>query len=314
MLSNTLISNRFIQNNLVKDSYRILYNYTILSNKSLEYHLSNITKTFYALENSKEFLTFYNDIVEGNWTNKMNSYIKFNDYIQNVYYENYEALDSIYIHFNNPNISIYQRHDLAKKVDFDFDSWYEKYSMNNLGLYQWAISYNNPVFLTNEVVETVTLFKLFGDKNTDMQGILMFNIRREVFDDILKQNNLYKDGYFFIINHDKILNFNNNSANYNLSDKAYSHIYKREEGAFQISGDRNLAIVHTLLKPQNWHLCYIVPENILTSNYQDLVLVNFIISIILLVVAILFIYLIVKKTTSQINLLMERAESIKWKL
>lgn len=310
MMTNTWVTNGFIKRNLETDSYKILYNYTTLSKQALEDRIEDVTNTFHAVENSPAFMKFYTELAKGDWNNRMQSYIQLNDFLLNTYYANYEALDSIFITFQNRDVTIYQRHELFQNIDYNFDDWYEKYPPLPNQSYQWAITYSNPVFTSQDIHETITLFKYIGDDHASPQGIIMFNINKSYFDEILKDNSLYEEGYFFLLNTDQIISFNDSSKSFDIMDEAYKHIYSKDEGGFLIEGQRNLSIVYTLLEPMEWKLCYIAPEELLTRDYHQIVRINYSILILLLLPAIFLLFLIIRRTTAHIYRLIKQAEAM----
>lgn len=306
----TIISYTFTHKRLIKEAYKNLYNYADLSSKALEDRLGIITNTFHGLENSPEFMSFYNDVSQGNWTNKMTSYIHLNNFITNTYYENYDYIDSIFISIKEPDISVFKRHELFTDITFDYDSWWNTYEKDT-NHYQWSYNTFDPVFKTATPVGTITLFRFIGDRLSHTQGAILFNIKQNQFNDILLRNSLYDGGYFFIMDKKgQVLSFNQQSESYNISQEARHKIMAQKNGAIRIQNQEDLALVYTTLKGVNWNLCYVVKEDVLFKNYKDLLYINYTMILLILVPAIFMSIIIIRKINKHIHKLMDQAESL----
>lgn len=271
----------------------------------LDNRLSEIFEKLYTLENDKKILSIISkfDRNSGN-QNQISDLLVMNDVLENLYASNYSMLDSIFVYFNNGRFVVHKGKMQNEKIIFDFNSWQSKYTGNKLGYY-WLNLHRNSIYESSRVNEVYSVFKLIGNQDTKVNGIILFNLNKKFFENILSNPEISENGYLALVSEDEVTVFKDVDAKYTMDGTVLNYLRDTNKVSGQITfqkyGGVKMNVVYTSLKMNKWKIVAVFPNEDIVHNLKDIKLYMALLLLGLILVAIILSNQIARYITNPIT-------------
>lgn len=271
----------------------------------LDNRLSEIFDKLYILENDKKILSIVSkfDRDSGN-QNQISDWLVMNDVLDNLYASNYSMLDSIFVYFNNGRFVVHKGKMQNEKIIFDFNSWQSKYTGNKLGYY-WLNLHRNIIYESASANEVYSVFKLIGKQGTKVNGIILFNLNKKFFENILSNPEISKNGYLALVSEDSVSVFKDVDTKYTMDGTVLNCLRdtKKVSGQFTFRkyGGVEMNVIYTTLKMNKWKIAAVFPKEDIVRNLIKIKLYMALLLMGLILVAIILSNLIAHYITNPIT-------------
>ena len=199
------------------------------------------------------------------------SYNDFDDIIQihnrfeDIYRKYFQMIDSIYVNFNNGREFKFQKdYIVPKKVGVDLKEWMEKYNWSESGYY-WLNIHEDEVFDTVDKRNVLSVFRMIGKNDSEINGMILINLRSEYFLKIMNNINVSPNGYMLLVSREGIFASRDSSQEFDIGPEGTELLKNNigNKGSFYVEGkDGNkMFIVFNTLQINNWVLAAVVPED-----------------------------------------------------
>ena len=128
-------------------------------------------------------------------TMKPQYYITAESNLSQVYSNYYSMIDSILMYFNDGLFTLQKRDYITEDINFSFNEWRGKYN-NKEGDFYWVNLHADEIFKYHRNKNrVVSIFNLIGDTDSQLRGIILFNLRESFFSNILENVEISENGY-----------------------------------------------------------------------------------------------------------------------
>lgn len=251
----------------------------------LDNRLYDIFEQFVALENDSNILKVESKLSEGETVDLSSDiYLNTDTNLNRIYSSYGSIISSIIVYMNNGRFFLCKSNYVLSKIDFSFDDYAKTYGKSG---YHWVNLKEKSVLLDKkEEYDGGSLFKLIGDENSNLKGILLFNLRADFFKNILDNPQISENGYLGLVTDEGVMCFKNVKDKYQMNEDVINRLRlaKMKQGNFKFkaaSGENMIAVYNTI-KLNNWRLVAVLPEKEIISKanyikYITIVLVIFLI-------------------------------------
>ncbi len=274
----------------IRDNAYFLLNDTVhQTNTFINEKLSEIFDQLIVIENSSSFNNILRaDSVLNNENNKYENIIEISKMFNSVYDRYYKIIDSIYLKLNDGKIYKIIRNSILTDDEINLAEWVNTYSWNAKGYY-WLNDHKDNVLTTIDTRNVISVFKIIGDSNSRVNGILMINLKSNYFLDILNNSRISTNGYIALMSSDSILSSKDISDSYSIGKNGYDYLIENMgiQGSFDIinnSGEKML-VIYDSLEINKWVVAAIVPYRDIYQNVNKLRIIIPIITILLIFIS-----------------------------
>ena len=238
--------------------------------------------------------------------NYAEDYINLNACFESFYNQMYPMVDSIYFQTNTGVSTYLLPKTVLRKIDFDFDEYFSKYANNSEFL--WESIHTDTIFRTAAEREVLTLYYIFGNSNSEVQGFLAVNLRADYFRELISDISIGENSYTVLLSSNGSLFSIEMQTPYMLPDKEWENLATRklEKNTRNIifaknrSGQRVLLTVNEL--SQNaWRLVSVSLEHDVLGNIITLTYVSVAICVVLSVLLVILSAYLARRFTQPIN-------------
>jgi two-component system sensor histidine kinase YesM len=273
----------------------------------LDFNLSTVFRNVFAIKNEPYFRRLLMNSYENAWQNNYaEDYINLNACFESFYNQLYPMVDSIYFQ-TNTGVSIYLLpKTILRKIDFDFDEYFSKYA--NGSEFHWESIHTDTIFHTAAEREVLTLYYIFGNKNSEVQGFLAVNLRADYFREIISNISIGENSYTVLLSPNGSLFSTETQAPYMLPDTEWEKLAARklEKNTRNIIfaknriGQRVLLTVNELSQ-SSWRLVSVSLEHDVLGNIITLTYVSAAICVVLSVLLVILSTYLARRFTQPIN-------------
>jgi two-component system sensor histidine kinase YesM len=239
---------------------------TVAQTKSyLDNRLLSIFEQLIVIQNDIDTLSMMRRLdTEENGNFSPEDYVKMMRNIEKVYSGYYTMLDSIFINFNDGKVQLYKKDDLVKKVDFSYLEWRRKFRGNPMDCY-WTHLNTSPILRSlHQSERVVALFKLYGDRNTQIKGIILFALRESFFRDVLDKVKISNNGSLILLSREGMMSFKEIAPQYRINEvKLWELTRGSDSGTITIKSrqGRKTTVIFNTLQANHWKIAAVFPVN-----------------------------------------------------
>lgn len=273
VLCNTVISFLISEKQIQQNAYLNITDTVAQTQIFLDNRLSDIFEKLYTLENNNKILSIVSRYGQnsGDETHIPDLMIM-NDVLENLYSANYSILDSIFVYFNNGRFVVHKGRMQNEKILFDFNAWSSMYSKNKFG-YTWLNLHPNGIYEIGKANDVFSVFKIIGNPNTKVNGMILFNFNKKFFENILSNPRISENGYLSIISEDGVSVFKDVDAKYSMDHTVLDFLRDPNKISgqitFQKAGGVEMNVIYTTLKTNKWKLAAVFPKEDIVHNLRD---------------------------------------------
>ncbi|MBA4493344.1 sensor histidine kinase [Paenactinomyces guangxiensis] len=305
-----MVSYLLAASQLEENTYKSV-NDTVFQTKSyLENRLSDIFEELVVLSNHPDTLSL---IAKDPNRISPEDYIKM-DHLMDTISSNNPIIESVLIHLHDGKFVLSNHQDFRAKISFSYGEYRDKYNGSPQDYY-WRNLHPDDVFHSSgEKNEVVSVFKLIGRKGSKANGILLFNLRRDFFNEVLDDSLLGENGYFVLVNEDGLMAFKTVDREYWMNDEVlkYMQEIKTEKGQFDFEkpSGKKIIVIYDTLGVNKWKIAAVFPEEDILEKVNYIKFVTLLVIIVLMIVAIFLASLIAKFITRPISYLVSNMKKI----
>lgn len=192
-------------------------------------------------------------------------YIRMDRNLERIFSSYYSILDSILVYFNNGRLTLSKKDYLSSRILFDYNQWRSAFQ-GNRSEYYWRNVDDNDVFQSLDTKNRIaSVFKLFGNEQSSLTGIILFNLREDFFANILQNAKISENGFLALINQDGMVNFKTVPQRYQINDWALEMLINQEEPSGRLSirnaAGKKIILIYDTLPINRWKLAAVFPED-----------------------------------------------------
>lgn len=309
-----LISSSIAEDQIRENAYTSI-NDTVSQTKSyLDNRISDIFEQFVALEDDSYLLYVKNNLAaKGQVRFNTDDFVSFNKNMERIYSSYHSILNSLLICFNDGKFVFYKNENLPTQTDFMFEDWKEKYPRP---IYYWRNLHEEDVFMNQKGNRrVVTLFKLLGDVNSNLNGIILFNLNEAFFKSVLENPKISENGYLTLLNSDGIMYFKNIDAKYRISEDDINNLSMTDslQGSFRFtsSGGEKMMVIYNTMKINHWKIAAIFPEQEILNKANYIKYITFGLLVFLITIGISISNFLAKIVSRPITALTSKVKKVK---
>jgi two-component system, sensor histidine kinase YesM len=256
-------------------------NDTIFQTKNyLDNMLTDVFQQLVSLSNDPRILS----LVDKEETEiKPESYVEIDNNLKLIYSRYNIILESVLVNHKQNNFLLYHS-SYNSNPTINYEEYFTKYNSNKEGFY-WRNIHQDQVF--NKDNKVMSMFRLIEKKQSSSQGIVLFNLRAEFFEQVLNKSLIGENGYLTLISPDGIYESKMVKKNYKLDKTTLQSIQNLNEdhGKFSYENDagEEMIVVYNTLTANNWKIAAVIPQSEILKK------VNYIKDFTILVVVLLII-------------------------
>jgi len=241
-------------------------------------------------------------------------YISAENNLSRVYSNYYSVIDSILMYFNDGRFTLQKRDYITEDINFSFDVWRQKYNDGDRDFY-WLNLHQDDIFKYHRNKNrVVSIFNLIGDNDSQLRGIILFNLRESFFSSILENVEISQNGCLALISEDGIMLFKDVEDKYTLDENNLEWLVKAEDNSgrqkFSNSFGTKMMVVYDTLDTNGWKLAAVFPENELTQTIGFIKYTSVIIMILLLFVSVVLSNMLARIVTEPLSQLTRKVKIV----
>ena len=192
-------------------------------------------------------------------------YIRMDRNLERIFSSHYSILDSILVYFNNGRLILSKKDYMSSRILFDYNQWRSAFQ-GNRSEYYWRNVHDNDVFQSLDTKNRIaSVFKLYGNEQSSLNGIILFNLREDFVENILQNAKISENGFLALINQDGMVNFKTVPKRYQIDDRIRKMLLDREEPSGRLSIRNNagekMMLIYDTLPINRWKLAAVFPED-----------------------------------------------------
>ncbi len=196
--------------------------------------------------------------------NDYDDIIQINNRFEDVFRKYFQIIDSIYINFNNEReFKLQKDYIVARRVGIDLNDWKARYADGDAGYY-WLNLHEDTVFDTVDRRNVLSVFKMIGSRDTEINGVILINLRSEYFLNILNNVRVSPNGYLLLVSPEGAMYSKNMHGSFTIGEEGMAILRDNvgNSGSFNVQrkdGEKMFVVFNTL-QVNNWILAAVVPE------------------------------------------------------
>lgn len=216
-------------------------------------------------------------------------YINIDEEIDTIYLRNSEIIESILVDMNDGEFSFFRSPHEVRNTSFSYDSYFRDYQGSKEGYY-WRNIHPDEVF--EQGSEVLTLFKLFGTKESESKGIILFNLKSVFLKQILNQQLMDQEGYITLISPEGNIHSKQINEKYQIDQDQWLELYELADksGEYKLKSNQgeDLIISYDTIAINNWKIAAVIPQTELNSKVDSIKYITLVLILTLIVLAIFF--------------------------
>lgn len=204
-----------------------------------------------------------------------------------IYHAHYQMVDSIYVSFNNGRSFDLQKDYIPRRVGIPLAEWVARYQYSERGYY-WLNSHRDTVIETVEPRNVLSVFKIVGSPQSEVNGVALLNLREKYFLDIMRNVEISPNGQLALISPDGVLLSKNTEPKYRVSPDFLSALAERSGGSGSLplksDGGQDMIVMFDTVSINGWIIAAVVPEKDILQNADKIKDITLLIVLLILAV------------------------------
>ncbi|OXM86955.1 sensor histidine kinase [Paenibacillus rigui] len=300
---------------LEKNAYYLLNDTVEQTGTFLEDKFLTIFEQLVLIENNNSFRNILGNTSQAVDQQRYDDIINLQKQFEESYQNHFQMIDSIFVTFNNGRSFNLQKDFVPRHVGINLKEWIAYYARSgNTTGYYWLNQHVDHVFETVETRRVVSLFKIIGNPQSEVNGVALINMRESYILNILRNVKVSPNGVLALISPDGVMYSKPLAGEYAISDSIIHNIQQSAEaqGSLQeySTDNKPMMIRYTTLSLNQWKLAAIVPESDILSNASQIKSITFSIVLLILVVFSVVATLFASSLTNPIRFLSKQVKSV----
>ncbi len=242
-------------------------------------------------------------------------YIRMDSNLERIFSSHYSILDSILVYFNNGRLILSKKDYMSSRISFDYSEWRSEFRGNRTEYY-WRNLHQNDVFQSPDTQNRiVSVFKLYGDEQSSLHGIILFNLQEDFFRNILQNAKISENGCLTLITPDSIVNFKAVPERYRIDSRIHKNLLEQEEPSGRLSirnaAGEKMMLIYDTLPINRWKLAAVFPEKDILNIAGFIKKITLAVMFLLILVAVFLSNLLAQIVTRPLSVLTEKVKRVK---
>lgn len=231
----------------------------------MDSRMSDILERMQYIENSSELTSLAMTMAKDRKESSLaDYYILLRQKIDNQFVTSGSYLDSVIIDFNDGAFRLYKKDDIFNNICFQYEDW----NTQNTGVYQWRFLHDDTIFPKYEIEgeksqKVFSLYRLYGREGENGQGTIVFNIKEDIFQDVLDIIKNEENSYMALIDDGQYLCYKQIENDYQISEETLRYLQEEEDKPSGVlikstTGEEIMAYTRHL-KSNDWVVVAFIP-------------------------------------------------------
>ncbi|WP_438446043.1 sensor histidine kinase [Gorillibacterium sp. sgz5001074] len=180
-----------------------------------------------------------------------------------IYLAHYQMVDSIFVAFNNGRSFHLQKDYIPRKVGVDLADWVDRYQSNERGYY-WLNGHQDRVIDTVESRDVLSVFKIIGTPRSEVNGLVLLNMRQQYFLDIMRNVKVSPNGHLALVSPDGVLLSKEPDEKYRVGGDVLQGLTQRSgpsgELAVRSGTGESMTVMYNTIPINGWVIAAVVPD------------------------------------------------------
>lgn len=218
---------------------------------------------------------------------KFTDIIKVNSYFNDLYYDNYPIIDSLYFCTQNGLEIKRLPDDVPRRIGINLSDWLRKYHYSDQGYY-WLNKHDDTVFQTVNERPVISTFYDVGRAGASVGGLVIFNMNCSYFMDLLTNIKVSSHGYILMISKDGVIKSKSTGIETQVKPEDLLKLKERlGTSGYMIVRSKTgqkLVLMYDSIKINKWMLAAVVPMKDILKDADNIKYISLVIILILLFV------------------------------
>jgi two-component system, sensor histidine kinase YesM len=238
-------------------------------------------------------------------------YIEMNNKLKMIHLNFNSIIESIFVDMHEGKFTIFRSDYRMKFKQFPYKEYAKQYQGSKEGFY-WHNEHIDDIFASE--AEVVSVFKLIGTDSSEANGVLLFNLRTDFFENVLNKSLIGEHGFLTLVSPDGTFNSKAVPEEYRLDSKEvqYLETLQEEKGRyeFQNADGKKMTIIYDTIGVNKWKVAAVFPTDEILKKANYIKYVTLIVILILTVIAILIANFFAKYITNPVSALVQQTKQI----
>lgn len=279
----------------------------------LDNRMYEVFEQFVALENDSDLRQLMNVLrKEGKVGYNNIYYVNLDKTVRRILSSHGSIVDSIYLDFNDGDFQMQRDSWVPSDINFNYDIWKEKYPEEKH--YWMNVLNDNPEDINASEDVGVMLFRLIQSEDNKLKGIIVFNLKKEFFKNILQSPKISDNGFLSIVTDEDYMVFKELDKTYGLTDKDIDYLLNTNSlsGDFIVKEESGLekVIVYNTLNLTQWKLAVFFPKEEFLEGIKKVKYITMSMTIAMSFFAILLSIIVAKVLAHPIGTLIKKVKRV----
>ncbi|MCM3728055.1 sensor histidine kinase [Neobacillus cucumis] len=302
------ISYQLAVTQLEENAYKSVDDTVFQTKAYLENRLYDIFEQLVAFSNNPKTL----DIIDSESSDiNAQDYIEMNNLLRSIHLNFDSIIDSILVDMHNGEFTLYQSDYRMRFNHFPYKEYAEVYKGNKEGFY-WHNEHPDDIFASK--ADVVSVFKLIGTDSSKVNGVLLFNLRRDFFENVFNKSLIGEHGFLTLVSPEGTFNSKAVAEQYRLSSKEikYLQTLQEEKGKYEFKNadGKNMTIIFDTIGVNKWKVAAVFPTDEILKKANYIKYVTLIVILVLTAVAVLIANFFSKYITNPVSALVSQTKQI----
>jgi len=278
-------------NQLRKNAYSLLNDTLLQTNVILNNEFINVLDQLETITGSDAFKNLMTEKVHPDQKTTDAHYydvIAIHNLFNDIYNRNFQVIDSIYMNLNNGREFSLMPNMVPQKMGVDLNAWMRDYS-DTSDRYYWKNDHIDHVFDTVDHRDVMSSFKIIGNKNSPVNGLLIMNLKTDYFVNQIQNVKISPHGLLALVSTDKAIFSKKVKENNDIGTDGLNFLRRNSgnNGIFNIKSKNGekLFVVFNTISANHWVLAAIVPESDIMAKASQIKYISLAIIILLLFIS-----------------------------
>ena len=278
-------------NQLRKNAYSLLNDTLLQTNVILNNEFINVLDQLETITGSDAFKNLMTEKVHPDQKTTDAHYydvIAIHNLFNDIYNRNFQVIDSIYMNLNNGREFSLMPNMVPQKIGVDLNAWMRDYS-DTSDRYYWKNDHIDHVFDTVDHRDVMSSFKIIGNKNSPVNGLLIMNLKTDYFVNQIQNVKISPHGLLALVSTDKAIFSKKVKENNDIGTDGLNFLRRNSgnNGIFNIKSKNGekLFVVFNTISANHWVLAAIVPESDIMAKASQIKYISLAIIILLLFIS-----------------------------
>ncbi|MGE7602953.1 cache domain-containing sensor histidine kinase [Peribacillus sp. NPDC097675] len=238
-------------------------------------------------------------------------YINIRQLLKAIYMNYNSNIESIYVNINDGNFMMYQSEYSLKPGDFPYQDYMKQTMRSNEDFY-WLNSHEDSIFNSNSQV--ISVLKIIGQTDSKTNGVLVFNLRHNFFEEVIDTSLLGGHGYITLVSPDGELNSKDAPDEYKLNEDQLAHLQhlKKAKGMYEFENPngKRMRVIYNTIGTNKWKVAAVVATDEIVKKATYIKYVTIAVILILAILSIIIANFLARYISNPVSDLVKQTKLI----